>query len=188
MRGEKTMIKEMLFFTTLMTLVGCQGAVNVAEKINKTLTFRDFEVYKTGAYYCVLNLKENKNTGCHKLLVRIQDDKSFASLTIDLYEGIYYFADVNKSEIDEWIKYTDDFVAWQPKDSRDFVIKEANKKRTHELRLFKIPEGTYPVEFRFVDGKKELIVSGGNETVFGIDEEDIKTLKELFISLKSQLK
>ena len=180
--------RNILFLTAILTLSGCQAALDVSHKINKTLTFKDFEVYRTGAYYCDLDIKDNKINSCGNILLRIQDDESFASLTIDLYEGVIYFADVSKSEIDGWIKYMDDFIAWQPKESSDFIIVESSKKQTHNMGFSFIPKGAYPVEYRVVGGKKQFIIANNNSYAFGINEDNIKTLKQEFISLKTMLK
>lgn len=176
------------FLIALLLLAGCQGVVDVAEKVNKTLTFRDFEVYKTDSFYCIIDIPQNSVDSCnYGLLVRVNDDKSFASMTVDDTAGVYYFADVDRSNVGEWIKYIDDFIAWKPQSDRDFVIKNAHMTRTHRLRSWPANQGYYPVVYRVVAGQKFLIFSEG-DSPFALTEKNAQGVKETLIGVIPLLK
>ncbi|MGD9425457.1 hypothetical protein ACLHDD_09900 [Pantoea sp. NSTU24] len=125
----------LLIATACVSLTGC--TVNFATAVNKALTFRDFQTYRTDIKYWTF--ADGKRGTQYTYTMQVQDKNEYVFYIMD-YGSYKYLGRVSVKTFDEDIKPYREFLKWatQPADERERTAKTLTGTEMFRKRGFSL--------------------------------------------------
>lgn len=126
----------LIIATLCGSLTGC--TVNLATAVNKALTFRDFQTYRTDIKYWTF--ADGKRDTPSTYTMQVQDKNEYVFYIMD-YGSYKYLGRVSVKTFDEDIKPYREFLKWanQPADEREQTAKalaDSEMFKKHDFSLY----------------------------------------------------
>ena len=135
---KKTVTKialALLIATSCASITGC--TVNFATAVNKALTFRDYQTYRTDIKYWTFS--DGKRDSPSTYTMQVQDKNEYVFYIMD-YGSYKYLGRITVKTFDEDIKPYREFLKWatQPADERERTAKELADSEMFRKRDFSL--------------------------------------------------
>lgn len=125
----------LLVASACVSMTGC--TVNFANAVNKTLTFRDFQTYRTDIKYWTF--ADGKRDSQDTYTMQVQDKNEYVFYIMD-YGSYKYLGRITVKTFDEDIRPYREFLKWamQPADERERTAKALEESEMFKKRDFSL--------------------------------------------------